>query len=272
MLSDGTMRRIVLVTALSCSLVGCGFVRDLVRDPVGTAFELADPVLEPLVPYVLDGALSVLVLVLHVVDGDLDYDGQPVWICFASCDGDLDGDAPEQTVGRLDCVNCSQAEGALHFATNEAAVVLPADGWWVEEFETEGPFGASFEMTGEISWTWTDGDERIEQPIHVSDAVDVAVFDLTAGNVEIDALELAPGESRELEILPVDAEGNVLAALYEDVRFDSAVAESERVGFVEVEGWDETGTVARVTASASGESTMTVRVAGLERVIELSVR
>jgi len=266
------MRRIALVTTLSCSLIGCGFVRDLVRDPVGTAFELADPVLEPLVPYVLDGALTVLVLTLHVLDGDLDYDGQPVWICYASCE-DADGDSvPDQTVGRLDCVNCSQTDGALHFATNEAAVVLPADGWWVEELETEGPFGASFETRGETAWTWTDGEQRIEQRIEVSDAADVAVFDLTGGNVEIDTLELAAGESRELEILPVDAEGNVLAALYEEVRFEEAIAESERAGFVAVEGWEATGTVARVTANASGETAMTVRVAGLERTIELSVR
>ncbi len=266
------MRRIALVTALTCSLIGCGFVRDLVRDPVGTAFELADPVLEPLIPYVLDGALTVLVLTLVVLDGDLDYDGQPVWICYATCSDD-DGDSvPDQTVGRLDCVNCSQDGGALYFATNEAAVVLPEDGWTVEELETEGAFGASFEMPGETSWTWTDGEQRIEQPIQVSDAVDVAIFDLTAGNVEIDSLELAPGEIHELEILPVDAEGNVLAALYEEARIEGGIATSERAGFVVVEGWDETGTVARVTGGESGEGSMTVRVAGLERTIELSVR
>lgn len=266
------MRRIALVTALTCSLIGCGFVRDLVRDPVGTAFELADPVLEPLVPYVLDGALTVLVLTLHVLDGDLDYDGQPVWICYASCD-DSDGDqVPDAAVGRLDCVNCSQEGGALHFATNEAAIVLPEDGWRVEELETEGAFGASFEMPGETSWTWTNGDQQIEQPIRVSDAVDVAVFDLSRGNVEIDALELAVGESRELEILPVDAEGNVLAALYDEVEIGSGIAASERAGFVVVDGWEETGTVARVTGSESGETTITVRVAGLERTIGLSVR
>ena len=266
------MHRIALAITLTCSLIGCGFVRDLVRDPEGTAFELADPILEPLISYTLDGALTVLVLAVAVLEGDLDYDGEPVWICYFSC-GDFDGDSiPDQTVGRLDCVNCSQTEGALHFATNEAAVVLPADGWWVEEFDTEGPFGASFESSGETYWTWTDGERRIEQRIEVDDAVDVALFDLTGGNVEVERIELAVGERRELEILPVDAEGNVLAALYEEVRIDPLVAESERAGFVVVEGWEETGTVARVTGHATGEATMTVRVAGLERTIELSVR
>ncbi|MAQ13773.1 MAG: hypothetical protein CMN30_03140 [Sandaracinus sp.] len=264
------MRRIFLVTALCTSLVGCGFVRDLARDPVGTAFELADPVLEPLVPYVLDGALTVLVLALHVVAGDMDYEGNPVWICYATCDDSTEV-PPAQSVGSLDCVNCAQDDGALHFATDEAGVVVPAEGWWVEELGTEGAFGASFESAGDTAWTWTDGETRFEQTIRVRDAVDVAVFDLTAGNVEIDALELAAGESHELEILPVDAEGHVLAALYEAASAGD-LATTERTGFVAVDGWDETGTVSRVTATATGTGEFTVRVAGLERVLPLTVR
>lgn len=266
------MRRVAMVTALTCSLVGCGFVRDVVRDPVGTAFDVTESILEAVIPYVIDGGLTALVLALKVLDGDLDYGGQPVWICYASCDDADEDSIPDDAVGHLDCVNCSRAGDALHFATNEATIVLPADGWWLEEFETEGPFGASFETAGETSWTRTDGERRVEQPVVVSDAVDVAVFDLTGGNVEIGGLELAVGESREMEILPVDAEGNVLAAIYEEVAIDGGIAESQRAGFASVEGWETTGTVARVTGTASGETAMTVRVAGLERTLPLSVR
>lgn len=261
------MRTLVTLFLVS-SLVGCGFVRDFARDPLETTWDLAAPVLEPALPYVLDGALNILVLGLVIIEGDNTYyEDHPAWVCVTTCrDGEPDVDS---RVARLDCAHCT-SDGSLHFATGETSIVLPEDGWYVEELGDQGPFAASFEASGESAWTWTDGEQRFEQSIAVADGVDVALFDLGAGR-EVDAIDLSLGETREIEILPVDAEGNVLAATFERIGFDDDLVSAERVGFVTIQG-SESGTIARLTADVAGTTTMTVRVAGLERTISLAVR
>ncbi len=139
----------------------------------------------------------------------------------------------------------------------------------MEELGDQGPFAASFETSGVSVWTWTDGSQRFEQSIEVADGVDIALFDLESGR-EVDALDLEVGETREIEILPVDAEGHILAATFESVGFGDSLVSAERVGFVAVEG-SESGTIARLTAEVAGTTIMTVSVAGIERTISLAV-
>ena len=260
-----------LVTATS----GCGVVRDLVRDPVGTVgtpFEFADPLFSTALSYVFDGALNVLVLAI-VVASDNDFDAYPRGgICHFTC---ASGEDPLATpFAELSCSNCETGE-AVYAATGDALVVTTEGDWYVEEFAdaNANAFAVTFETSGDTHWTWTNGSESYEEEVRVRDTVDLAVFDLAAGNVELDRVELEVGQTLDLELLPVDAEGHVLAGFYEAVSFASPIVQSERQAFVAIEGWDEAGTIAQLTGTTSGETTMTIRArGGVERTLTVVVR
>lgn len=262
---------LILVTAPAC-----GFVEDVVRDPVGTVLRPIDsvPFFDEAVAYTFDGVLNVLFLGV-VVLSDSELEEHPGWICYYACD--QDDPVPEARIGYVSCSNCETQDG-LYIATNDVAVVVTPGDWHVDEFANDqsGAFLASFDMAADTQWTWTDGDQEIVQPIYVRDAVDIAAFDLGAlelgAHVELDRIELAVGESVDLELLPVDAEGHVLAGNYRDVSFADAVAFSERVSFTPIEDWEDGGTIARITGTAAGESTFVVRCSGVERTFEIVVR
>ena len=256
----------------------CGFVEDLVRDPVGTTLETTwdmIPFADEAVPYVLDGALNaafnVGVLTLHIIDPEFELEEHPGWICFAACGPGDEG--VDFRIGHLSCANCEATEDGVYVASNDVALVVTEGDWRVQEFSENdaGAVAATFDASGDTSWTWTDGTQEITQPVFVRDAIDIAAFDLSAGE-EVQRVELAVGETLDLELLPVDAEGHILAANYQDVSFADAIAFAERVSFTSVEGWDNVGTIARITATTPGESSFVVRCAGAERTFEIVVR
>lgn len=268
------MKRIpaALLALVLVSAPACGFVQDVVRDPVGATLGSFDsiPFYDDAVLYLFDGVLNVLVLTIVVLDEDTGLEDHPGWVCHFSCEPNDEGTVAD--IGYLSCANCETDEG-IYLATGDTALVVTHGDWRVAEFaDNPGAFAASFDMSGDTSWTWTDGTDEIEQTIYVRDAVDIAAFDLTGDDVEVDRIEVAVGETIDIELLPVDAEGHVLAGNYLDVSFAQAVAFSERVSFTAVEGWDDAGTVARITGTAAGESSFLVRCSGVERSIEIVVR
>lgn len=252
----------------------CGFVEDVVRDPLGTILAPIGeiPFIDEAIAYTFDGVLNVLFLGV-VVLSDTELEDHPGWVCHFACNPE-DPD-PEARVGYVSCSNCETQDG-IYIATNDVAVVVTPGDWYVDEFASDGTgaFIASFDMEADTQWTWTDGEQELLQAIYVRDAVNIAAFDLGAddGGAELDRIELSVGESIDLELLPVDAEGHVLAGNYLDVSFASAIAVSERVSFAVIEDWEDGGTIARITGSAAGESTFVVRCSGVERTYEIVVR
>ena len=265
------MRSFSLTLVLASSLVGCGFVRDVVRDPDGAADDLYGAVLGPTLPYLLDGALTVLVTAAVVVSDEATLADHPGWVCIFSCQ-DRDGDGrADGGIARLNCVHCGQ-EATLRFAAGTTTLVIPEDGWYVDELGDQGPVAVSFDEVGASSWTWTNGVDTYEQPLDVAEAMDVALFELGGGDGEVDAIRLAVGETLDVELLAVDAEGRILAGAFDELALgDGSLFAAERVGFVSVEG-GAVGTVARLTGVTAGETTVTARVGGAERTVVLTVR
>ncbi len=245
-----TLRISSSATALLVAAQGCGLVRgavNLVELVVGVAFDVA-----------LNGGINAAILVLGVLYGGLDYDHQYL-------------DVSGARVGHLDCSSCEGGEDT-YVAAGEEVTVVPEAGWSVSEFGGEATaFNANFDTAGDTELTWTDGERDVTQRVFVRDAVDVAVLDLDLGG-ELTRLDLKVGETRSLEILPVDAEGHLLAANYEHASVaDTELATTVRGGLHTYEADALTGTIVQVTGNLEGETTLTVRVAGLDRTLPVTI-
>jgi len=244
-----TLRSLALVMALVFGAQGCGLVKrttNLVDRAIGAVFVVA-----------LEGAIHVTIFVLGVAEDGLDYEPERLETSGAR-------------LGHLDCSHCEGGEG-VYVAAGADYTVLPEESWRVVELDATGPHQQRFDEPGDASLTWTDGTQDVEQRVLVREAVDVAVFDLATGE-EVAEIALALGETRDYEVLGVDAEGHVLAGTYEAATVtDPERVSGERAGLHTFAADTTTGTVVQLTGLLDGATTLEVSVAGVTRSLPLTV-
>lgn len=247
-----TLAHLALALLAFVASPGCRLVEGVVA--------LVDLALGAVVYVVLNGGLHAAVFVLAVLTGNLEH--------YEPTQMDLHG----ARLGHLECGNCEDGED-LYLAEGEQTMIVTEGDWAVREFEGRAEaFALQIDEPGDTELTWTDGTQELVQRVHVREVADIAVFDLATGE-ELSALTLAVGETRDLEILGVDAEGHRLAGNYRSATADETLL-LERAGFHRYEGLEDgapAGTGLLVTGALAGEATLTVSLGGMTRELPVHV-